>query len=64
MPALHCPPGADCTMGPPVAIWFTVDVAFSDAKALLDDHVIIAHQAVAAGPAPERLGTEKLADLN
>ena len=44
MPALPCPLGADCNKGPDGGTWFTVDIPFQEAKALLDDHVKVAHR--------------------
>ena len=62
MPALPCPLGAGCNKGPDGTMWFTVDIAFREAKVLLDDHVRIAHhQEVAAGDGPaQQLRPEKL----
>ena len=53
MPALPCPLGANCNAGPGNTMWSTVDIAFRDAKMLLDDHVRVIHkQEVPAGNNP------------
>ena len=50
MPSLPCPLGDRCTDGVNGTTWKSVDVDFDQARKLVADHVIVAHQAICEQP--------------
>ena len=50
MPSLPCPLGDRCTDGVDGKSWESVDVDFDQARKLVADHVIVAHQAICEQP--------------
>ena len=50
MPSLPCPLGDRCTDGVNGKTWESLDVDFDQARKLVEDHVIVAHQAIREQP--------------
>ena len=61
MPSLPCPFGSTCTKGLDGGIWTTIDIAFAEAKLLLDDHVKVHEQIVQEVSGSNSLKAERIA---